>query len=188
MMISLWIGCAQHVNSQTPSSSEPTSQPTSSDHLSAQTHKETDSAEWGRASFGQPVYPEDLHQKSDDEGVAVFAGGCFWCMEAPFETITGVVAVYSGYTGGVKDYPTYSQVSASRTRHLEAVLVYYRPSEVSYQKLVERFWRSVNPTQANGQFADIGLQYTTAIFALNDQQRQIATQSKSALNQSQKFF
>ena len=190
-------GCAQPVSSQpstnVSSSAHPASRPTSLSHQTqsidsrSNASSSTMTTKWGRASFGQPVYPETLHQESENRGVAIFAGGCFWCMEAPFESLPGVVAVYSGYTGGSEQAPTYSQVSASRTQHLEAVLVYYRPQDVSYQRLVDRFWRSINPTQDNGQFADIGLQYTTAIFAIDHHQHQVATQSKDTLSQSGKF-
>lgn len=144
-------------------------------------------AHWGSGSFGQALSPQALHRPADDQGVAIFAGGCFWCMEAPFESLNGVEAVYSGYTGGEESHPTYSQVSASRTHHLEAVLVYYRPSEISYDALLKRFWRSINPTQADGQFADRGPQYRTAIFSIDATQAQAALESKTQLERSGKF-
>ena len=187
----LALGCTQPVGSQPTANASPTSNPTSNPNtqIDSQYARPISSApmKWGRASFRQPVHPERLHNESENQGVAIFAGGCFWCMEAPFETLPGVIAVYSGYTGGSEHAPTYSQVSASRTQHLEAVLIYYRPQDVSYQELVDRFWRSIDPTQGDGQFADIGLQYTTAIFAIDDHQHQVATQSKNELNRSGKF-
>ena len=142
---------------------------------------------WGDGQFGKGIDPVKLHQPSRDEGVAIFAGGCFWCMEAPFEKLQGVVSVHSGYTGGDIDSPTYGQVSASRTKHLEAVIVYYRPSEISYDQLLTHYWQSINPIQADGQFADRGLQYTTAIFTVSQIQRNAAIQAKQVLDRSGKF-
>ena len=95
---------------------------------------------------------------------ATFAGGCFWCMEAPFEKIDGVVDVVSGYTGGAKAGPTYKEVSAGGTGHLEAVRVTYDPARVTYPDLLEVFWMQVDPTDPDGQFVDRGSQYATAIF------------------------
>lgn len=144
-------------------------------------------AQWGEASFGLAISPQALHRPDKDEGVAVFAGGCFWCMEGPFEKLRGVTAVLSGYTGGKVENPTYSQVSAKQTDHLEAVLVFYHPSQVTYEQLLETYWQSINPTQADGQFADRGPQYLTAIFTLNSQQEVEAERSKQALQASGKF-
>ena len=142
---------------------------------------------WGKAYFNQGLNPQLLHQVQKDEAVAIFAGGCFWCMEEPFEKLKGVISVYSGYTGGKESSPNYSQVSSSQTTHLEAVIVYYKPSKIEYEQLLDRYWKSINPTQADGQFADRGLQYTTAIFAIDDAQRLAAEKSKQELEASKKF-
>jgi peptide-methionine (S)-S-oxide reductase len=105
---------------------------------------------------------------------AVFAGGCFWCTEADFDKIPGVVSTISGYTGGKLVNPTYEQVSAGGTGHIEAVRVVYDPARVSYQTLVARFFRTVDPIDAGGQFCDRGYQYRTAIFVANAAQRRVA--------------
>ncbi len=118
---------------------------------------------------------------------AIFAGGCFWCMEPPFDVIPGVHSTVSGYTGGPEKYPTYEQVSYGRTGHREAVLVTYDPSRVTYEQLLEAFWRSIDPTQAGGQFADIGPQYRTAIYYASPEQRRLAEDSKQKLAASGKF-
>ncbi|MEI7639209.1 MAG: peptide-methionine (S)-S-oxide reductase MsrA [Syntrophus sp. (in: bacteria)] len=118
---------------------------------------------------------------------ATFAGGCFWCTEADFEKIPGVVEVISGYTGGSKDKPTYEEVSAGKTGHMEAVQVYYDPAKITYDQLLDVFWRHVDPTDGGGQFVDRGSQYRSAIFYHNDDQRQAAEKSKEVLNKSGRF-
>ncbi|MEJ2313400.1 MAG: peptide-methionine (S)-S-oxide reductase MsrA [Nitrospirota bacterium] len=118
---------------------------------------------------------------------AIFAGGCFWCMEPPFEKLDGVKEVISGYTGGHKENPTYKEVSAGGTGHVEAVKVIYDPSKVSYETLLQVFWRQVDPTDAGGQFVDRGSQYRSAIFYLNDKQKALAEQSKAELAKSGRF-
>jgi peptide methionine sulfoxide reductase msrA/msrB len=118
---------------------------------------------------------------------ATFAGGCFWCTEADFEKIPGVVKVISGYTGGGKDNPTYEEVSAGKTGHVEAVQVYYDPAAVSYEQLLDAFWRHVDPTDGGGQFVDRGAQYRSAVFFHDDGQRRAAEKSKEALNGSGRF-
>ena len=115
---------------------------------------------------------------------AIFAGGCFWCMEAPFEKLDGVSEVISGYTGGSKLDPTYQEVSAGGTGHTEAVEVLYDPQLVSYEKLLEVFWRQVDPTDAGGQFVDRGTQYRSGIFYLDTRQKQLAEESKQQLEKS----
>ena len=115
---------------------------------------------------------------------ATFAGGCFWCMEPPFEKIPGVQSVTSGYAGGRVKNPSYEQVSSGGTGHAEAVQVAYDPSRVSYEQLVEVFWRNVDPTDAGGQFCDRGNQYRTAIFYEGDSQKLAAQESKRALDAS----
>jgi peptide-methionine (S)-S-oxide reductase len=112
---------------------------------------------------------------------ATFAGGCFWCMEPPFEKLAGVVSVTSGYTGGQKPNPTYEEVSAGATGHAETVEVVYDPQKVSYAQLLDVFWHNVDPTQADGQFCDHGRQYRTAIFTHDEEQRRLAEESKKQL-------
>jgi peptide-methionine (S)-S-oxide reductase len=114
---------------------------------------------------------------------AVFAGGCFWCVEHDFEELPGVVEAVSGYTGGEEPNPTYQQVSSETTGHYEAVRVVYDPTIVSYGELVEYFWRHVDPTDAGGQFCDRGPSYRTAIF-VTPEQREAAEASKAALEAS----
>lgn len=118
---------------------------------------------------------------------AIFGGGCFWCMEPPFEQIEGVIDVKAGYSGGKEKDPTYEQVSSGRTSHLECVQVIYDPEKVSYRELLEVFWHQIDPTDGGGQFADRGNHYTTAIFYHNDEQKEIAEQSRDALDGSKKF-
>lgn len=118
---------------------------------------------------------------------ATFAGGCFWCVEADFEKVEGVLEAVSGYTGGHVPEPTYEQVSAGTTGHVEAVQVIYDPGIVSYEELLDVFWRHVDPTDDGGQFVDRGSQYKTAIFYHNEEQKKIAEGSKKALNESGRF-
>lgn len=118
---------------------------------------------------------------------ATFAGGCFWCTEAVFQETPGVIAAISGYAGGQEYNPTYEQVYREQTGHREAVRVYYDPSRVSYQQLLDVYWHSIDPTDANGQFVDRGLSYTTAIFYETEEQQQAAEQSKQAIADSGKF-
>jgi len=115
---------------------------------------------------------------------ATFAGGCFWCMEPPFEALEGVVSVTSGYTGGKETGPSYEEVSSGRTGHVEAVEVKYDPALVSYQYLLKVFWRQIDPTDDGGQFADRGKQYRTAIFVHDREQRDLAEASKRELAES----
>ncbi len=121
---------------------------------------------------------------SDGLAKATFAGGCFWCMQGPYDGLPGVVATTVGYTGGAKAGATYHEVSAGGTGHREAIEVVYDPKKVSYEKLLEVFWHNVDPTNSYGQFCDSGFQYTTAIFVHDDAQRQAAEASKSALDAS----
>lgn len=112
---------------------------------------------------------------------AIVAGGCFWCVEADFDKLGGVIETVSGYAGGTVENPTYQQVTYGDTGHYEAVQVTYDPSRVSYGEIVEYFWRHVDPTDAGGQFCDRGDSYRTAIFAVTPEQRDIAEMSKTAL-------
>ena len=111
---------------------------------------------------------------------AVFAGGCFWCVESDFDKVPGVVSTVSGYTGGKTKDPTYRQVTAGGTGHYEAVEITYDPAKVSYEMLLAAFWRSVDPTDDGGQFCDRGQSYETAVFVANDKERTLAEASKKA--------
>jgi peptide methionine sulfoxide reductase msrA/msrB len=115
---------------------------------------------------------------------ATFAGGCFWCMEPPFEKLPGVMSVTSGYTGGPEKGPSYGEVSSGRTGHVEAVQVAYDPNQISYDYLLKVFWRQIDPTDDGGQFADRGKQYRTAIFVGNRSERKLAEASKAELAKS----
>lgn len=118
---------------------------------------------------------------------ATFAGGCFWCMEQPFDSIPGVVSVTSGYTGGHKKNPTYEEVSAGGTGHAEAVQIVYDPAKVRYEKLLDVFWRNIDPTVRDRQFCDTGNQYRSAIFYHTDEQQRLARASKELLDKTKPF-
>ncbi len=118
---------------------------------------------------------------------AIFAGGCFWCVESDFDKVAGVISTTSGYIGGTVANPSYEQVSAKRTGHAEAVEIVFDPRRVSYAKLVEHFWRTIDPTTPDRQFCDAGTPYRSAIFAVDDSQLQIALASRSALEKSKPF-
>jgi peptide methionine sulfoxide reductase msrA/msrB len=120
--------------------------------------------------------------KESGPSVATFAGGCFWCSEADFEKVSGVAKVVSGYTGGQTPNPTYEEVCGGKTGHVEAVQVYFDPSKVTYEKLLEVFWTHVDPTDAEGQFVDRGPQYRSAIFYHDEEQKRLAERSKTALD------
>jgi peptide methionine sulfoxide reductase msrA/msrB len=119
--------------------------------------------------------------------IATLAGGCFWCVEADFEKVEGVVKVISGYSGGNEESPTYEQVSSGRTGHVEAVQVHYDPSKLTYREILDVFWRHVDPTDPGGQFVDRGSQYRTMIFYHDDEQRRVAEESKRDLDKSGRF-
>lgn len=118
---------------------------------------------------------------------ATFAGGCFWCMEPPYDGLIGVVETISGYTGGHKANPTYREVSAGGTGHAEAVQIIYDPDKISYQQLVDVFWKNIDPTVGDRQFCDVGNQYRPAIFFHDETQRLIAEASKAAIEQTYRF-
>ncbi|MES1040668.1 peptide-methionine (R)-S-oxide reductase MsrB [Peribacillus simplex] len=124
----------------------------------------------------------------DGKETAIFAGGCFWCMVAPFDEMDGIISVTSGYTGGKIAAPSYKQVIAGSTDHVEAVQVVFDPSIISYKTLLEIFWRQIDPTDDDGQFSDRGKQYKAAIFYLNERQKQEAEQSKEDLMMSGRFM
>jgi peptide-methionine (S)-S-oxide reductase len=118
---------------------------------------------------------------------ATFAGGCFWCMEPPYDELDGVISTTSGYTGGHKEDPTYQEVSSGGTGHTEAVQVVYDPKRISYERLLEVFWRNIDPVTANAQFCDHGSQYRSGIFYHDAAQRRLAEESKRALEASGRF-
>ena len=118
---------------------------------------------------------------------ATFAGGCFWCMEPPFDKLDGVISTTSGYTGGHTQDPTYKEVSRGGTGHAEAVEIVYDPEKVSYSKLLDVFWHNVDPTNAHGQFCDNGDQYRSEIFYHNEKQQQLAEASKQELEKHKSF-
>ncbi|HQL90461.1 MAG TPA: peptide-methionine (S)-S-oxide reductase MsrA [Syntrophales bacterium] len=128
-----------------------------------------------------------MTKASANTKVATFAGGCFWCTESDFEKVPGVLKVISGYTGGRKENPTYEEVSSGRTGHLEAVQVHYDPEKVTYELLLEVFWRHIDPTDAGGQFVDRGSQYRSAVFYHDEEQKRLAEASREALARSGKF-
>jgi peptide-methionine (S)-S-oxide reductase len=119
--------------------------------------------------------------------IATFAGGCFWCMEPPFDELDGVISTTSGYTGGHKPNPTYEEVSSGATGHTEAVQVVFDPQRINYEKLLAVFWRNIDPITANAQFCDHGTQYRAGIFYHNAEQRRLADESKRALEASGRF-
>ena len=118
---------------------------------------------------------------------AYFAGGCFWCMEPPFEVLDGVIEATSGYMGGEIENPTYEQVSMGNTGHAEVVEIEYDPNIITYSELLEVFWRNIDPTALNYQFADVGSQYRTEIFTVGPEQMEEALSSKDELEKSNKF-
>jgi peptide-methionine (S)-S-oxide reductase len=126
-------------------------------------------------------------QSGGPAGVATFAGGCFWCVEQAFDEVEGVLATTSGYMGGKTVDPTYEQVSSGATGHLESVQVKYDPRRVTYERLLEAFWRNIDPLDGGGQFCDRGPQYRAAIFAHDEAQRRLAEASKDRLQRSGRF-
>ena len=140
-----------------------------------------------KADSAEKMKKDKMNAQDEQIDIATFAGGCFWCTESDFEKLSGVVKAISGYTGGTKKNPSYREVSAGTTGHIEAVQVYFNPSVVTYKELLDYFWRHVNPTDSGGQFVDRGQQYRSAIFYHNENQRRIAEKSKEMLNRSGKF-
>ncbi|MCB2217128.1 peptide-methionine (R)-S-oxide reductase MsrB [Desulfofustis glycolicus] len=137
--------------------------------------------------IGTTVYAADRTATKAEEETALFGGGCFWCMEPPFEQLDGVIDVVAGYTGGAAEDAEYAKVSTGATGHYEAVRVRYDPGRISYRELVETFWRQIDPTDDGGQFADRGTHYRTAIFYTTEDQRAVAEQSKADLDASGLF-
>lgn len=134
-----------------------------------------------------PKAPAPLPVPSAQQQVAIFAGGCFWCMEPPFDQLPGVLATTSGYTGGKLANPTYEQVSYDETGHAEAVQVLFDPAQVSYEKLLEVFWHNIDPTAFDAQFCDLGHQYRSEIFYQNEAQHAAAVASRDALVKAKPF-
>ncbi|MHB8091092.1 MAG: peptide-methionine (S)-S-oxide reductase MsrA [Syntrophales bacterium] len=128
-----------------------------------------------------------MQKSSEVVETATFAGGCFWCVEADFEKIPGVLGAVSGYTGGKAENPSYQEVSSGKTGHVEAVQVRYDPARVTFAQLLDVFWSHIDPTDAGGQFVDRGSQYASAIFYHDDKQRQSALQSKEELQKAGRF-
>ena len=124
---------------------------------------------------------------SPNSEIAIFAGGCFWCMQPPYDNLPGIISTTVGYIGGTEDNPTYEEVSTGETGHAEAVQIVFDSTKISYQELLHVFWRNIDPTNPLGQFADRGSQYRTAIFYKNEKQKKVAIQSKKELEQSGKF-
>lgn len=132
----------------------------------------------------QTPAPKSDSPKAEGHEIATFAGGCFWCVESDFDKVDGVVSTVSGFMGGTTPSPSYKQVTAGGTGHLEVVQITFDPNKVSYKKLVDYFWRHVDPYDAGGQFCDRGDSYATAIFTHSPAQKQIADASKSELEKS----
>ncbi len=141
----------------------------------------------GLAFLAAVALPLFAQVPAPQRAVATFAGGCFWCMEPPYDKLDGVLSTTSGYMGGFKRYPTYEEVSRGVTGHTEVVQVAYDPAKVSYEKLLEVFWRNIDPTVKDRQFCDAGTQYRTAIFVHTPEQRKAAEASKAALDKSKPF-
>ena len=142
----------------------------------------------GRLPCGLSKYSHDLDAPMDNQKIhlekATFAGGCFWCIESDFVKFQGINNATAGYTGGHKQNPTYEEVCSGRSGHLEAVQVNFDPRIIQYERLLDIFWRHVDPTDPGGQFVDRGAQYRTAIFFHDDRQRRLAEASKQRLSQS----
>lgn len=135
----------------------------------------------------QTFVPTQISTASGNSETAILAGGCFWCMEHPYEGLPGISAVISGYTGGKKKSPAYKDVARGLTQHVEAVEIHFDPNKISYNDILEIFWRNINPTDDGGQFVDRGKQYTTGIYYQNDKQKEVAEESIEKLENSKRF-
>ena len=143
-------------------------------------------------AFGVAGSPASLAQSAKPAtkpatAKATFAGGCFWCMEEAFDPVPGVISTVSGYMGGQTKNPTYEQVSTGRTGHAEVVQIEYDPQKVSYEKLLEVFWRNIDPTQRDAQFCDHGPQYRSGVFFHDEEQRRLAEASRAAVAKNKRF-
>jgi peptide-methionine (S)-S-oxide reductase len=142
----------------------------------------------GIAAIGMAAaQPASPPAAAGQRAVATFAGGCFWCVEADFDKVKGVISTTSGYIGGHTPNPTYTQVSGGRTGHAEAVEIVYDPTVVSFEKLLRHFWRNIDPLAKDRQFCDAGSEYRSAIFVHGDEQRRLAEASKKEIEQSGRF-
>jgi peptide methionine sulfoxide reductase msrA/msrB len=139
----------------------------------------------GGAMFVPKILAHDNENNSHTSAIATFAGGCFWCMESPYEKVDGVIKVVSGYMGGTGDNPNYQDYA--QKGYVEVIQITYNPKKISYNDLLEIFWRQINPTDAGGQFGDRGPQYRSVIFYHNDEQKRLAEQSKAQITQSGRF-
>jgi peptide-methionine (S)-S-oxide reductase len=138
-------------------------------------------------SFAQTSAPTNVQTSAAKTEKAIFAGGCFWCMEQPFDVLNGVVSTTSGYIGGKTESPTYNEISSGATGHTEAVEIVYDPTKVSYKQLLEVFWVNIDPVVKDQQFCDVGNQYRSGIFYVNDEQKKLALESKDLLNKGQAY-
>lgn len=134
-----------------------------------------------------PAHAGKYQSSSDRSANATLAGGCFWCMEPPFDKLDGVISTTVGYTGGHRKNPTYQEVSSGTTGHAEAIQIVYDPKKITYDELLGVFWQNIDPTDDGGQFCDRGNQYRTAIFYHDEQQKRLAEESKKALIESKRF-
>ena len=164
----------------------PASQTTAAQAVPTATGQRSQQRPVGTDAAKAPV-PKGAAIDGDGLATAIFAGGCFWCMEHPFDELPGVVSTTSGYTGGQTPDPTYAQVSAGGSGHAEAELVRYDPGKVSYEKLLDVFWHNIDPVAVDRQFCDVGNQYRSAIFVVDGQQRALAEASKRRLEASGRF-
>jgi peptide-methionine (S)-S-oxide reductase len=144
---------------------------------------------WHSTFLAISLFLISLHVNAADSrtGLATFAGGCFWCMEPPFDKLDGVISTTSGYTGGHQPNPTYKQVSAGNTGHTEAIQIEYDPTRISYEKLLSVFWKNIDPTTADRQFCDHGSQYRPGIFYHDEAQKHAAEKSLRALQENKPF-
>lgn len=142
---------------------------------------------YGCSNIESPTKGAPMKSENKKLEKATFAGGCFWCMEPPFEKLNGVVEVIAGYTGGEKGSPTYEEVSSGTTGHYEAIQIIYDPEKVTYEELLDVFWKQIDPTDAGGSFVDRGQQYGSAIFYHDDKQKRLAELSKEKLGKSGVF-
>ena len=140
-----------------------------------------------RTQANQKEAKKNMETPDKNLKTATFAGGCFWCSQADFSKLPGVAKVVSGYTGGHKENPTYEEVTSGNTGHFESIQVYYDPAKISYEALLDYYWKHIDPTDAGGQFYDRGSQYRTAIFYHDEEQKKLAEKSKDALEKSGKF-
>ncbi len=142
---------------------------------------------WSTQACAKGISMTQKNENTQNLSTATFAGGCFWCMAGPFEVQEGVKKVISGYAGGTTENPTYEEVSSGTTGHLEVIQVFYDSTKVNYEKLLEIFWRQIDPTDAHGQFVDKGSQYLSAIFYKDEDQKKLAEKSKEDLGKSGRY-